>query len=73
MQAQESRRLPIFEAIHRKGIAEEEEYKKRLNHDRTFWRDQGMIDIQMRIQIEEIQIPNPMEVEKKIIQIENIQ
>jgi hypothetical protein len=28
MQAQESRRLPIFEAIHRKGIAEEKEHIK---------------------------------------------
>jgi hypothetical protein len=44
MQAQKSRRLPIFEAIHRKGIAEEKEYKKRLNDDRTYWRDRGKID-----------------------------
>ena len=44
MQAQESRRLPIFEAIHRKGIAEEKEYNQRLNDDRTYWRDRGKID-----------------------------
>ena len=49
MQAQESRRLPIFEAIHRKGIArqkaEQADKERREEEDRTYWRDRGkMID-----------------------------
>lgn len=41
---EEQRRLPIFVAIHQKGIAEQEHEKRRKDQDRLYWKSRGMID-----------------------------
>lgn len=43
MEGQRSR-LPIFQAIHRKGIAEQADEKRRDDEDRLYWKKKGMID-----------------------------
>ncbi len=57
MQAQESRRLPIFVEIHQRGItrqkAEQADKERREEDDRTYWSKQGKIDHNLNISDED--------------------